>query len=97
MLASVPLGFYPDNTTVVSAGPVTFYPAPGMPIGLAFLGTAWSEYDLIGYAYAYEQKTQTRLQRVAYDEAIPRTQIVDVLGHTNGIIDVPQAIFDTIT
>ncbi|EIW74053.1 hypothetical protein CONPUDRAFT_78321 [Coniophora puteana RWD-64-598 SS2] len=88
-IVTVPLGFYPDNTTIVSAGPVTFYPAPGIPIGLAFLGTAWSEYDLIGYAYAYEQKTQTRLQRMAYDGAIPRTQIMDVLeGASKAIFDV---------
>ncbi|EIW74054.1 amidase signature enzyme [Coniophora puteana RWD-64-598 SS2] len=79
-IVTVPLGFYPDNVTIGSAGPVTYYPAPGIPIGLSFLGTAWSEYDLISYAYAYEQKTQTRLQRMAYPAAIPTTQLSDIIG-----------------
>ncbi|EPQ58412.1 amidase signature enzyme [Gloeophyllum trabeum ATCC 11539] len=77
---AVPLGFYPDNTTTQSAGPATVYPAPGAPFGLSFLGTAYSEYNLIGYAYAYEQKTQTRLARRAYPAAIPATQIADIIG-----------------
>ena len=52
----------------------------GAPFGLSFLGTAYSEPSLIGFAYAYEQKTHTRFQRRAYKEAIPRTQLVDVVG-----------------
>lgn len=76
----MPLGFYPENITIGSAGPETVYPAPGVPIGLSFLGTAWSEYSLVSFAYAYEQKTQTRLQRKAYAAAIPTTQLVDVIG-----------------
>jgi len=74
------MGFYPNNTTIGSAGPLTFYPAPGMPIGLSFLGTAFSEFDLIGFAYAYEQKTQTRLARKAFSDAIPKTQLQDIVG-----------------
>ena len=77
---AVPLGFYPDNVTIGSAGPNTVYPAPGIPIGLSFLGTAWSEFELIGFAYAYEQRTQTRLQRRAYAAAIPTTQLADVMS-----------------
>ncbi|KAG1743677.1 amidase signature enzyme [Suillus paluster] len=79
-IVTVPLGFYPENVTIASAGPNTVYPAPGVPIGLSFLGTAWSEYSLVGFAYAYEQKTQTRLQRKAYAAAIPTTQLADVIG-----------------
>ncbi|KZT28517.1 amidase signature enzyme, partial [Neolentinus lepideus HHB14362 ss-1] len=79
-IVTVPLGFYAENTTAQSTGPSTFYPAPGVPFGLSFLGTAYSEYTLIGYAYAYEQKTMTRLQRKAYTSAIPTTQLVDVIG-----------------
>ena len=67
--------------TIGLAGPETVYPAPGVPIGLSFLGTAWSEYALIGFAYAYEQHTLTRLARRAYEEAIPATQLADVLGY----------------
>ncbi|KZT28518.1 amidase signature enzyme [Neolentinus lepideus HHB14362 ss-1] len=82
-IVTVPLGFYPDNTTAQSAGPATVYPAPGAPFGLSFLGTAYSEYNLIGYAYAYEQKTQTRLARKAYPAAIPTTQLADIIGSSN--------------
>jgi amidase len=32
----------------------------GLPIGLSFIGTAWSEPKLIGLAYAYEQGTKHR-------------------------------------
>ena len=77
---SVPLGFYPDNVTIAPAGPLTVYPAPGVPFGLSFLGTAFSEFDLIGFAFAYEQKTQTRLARKAFSAAIPKTQLQDVVG-----------------
>ena len=34
--------------------------AQGLPLGLAFLGPAWSEAQLIGYAYAFEQATRAR-------------------------------------
>lgn len=79
--APVPLGFYPENVTIALAGPETVYPAPGVPFGLSFLGTAFSEFELIGFAFAYEQKTQTRLARKAFLEAIPKTQLKDVIGH----------------
>jgi len=42
------------------------------------VGTAYSEFKLIGYAYAFEQATHVRLQRRAYHDAIPRTQLTDV-------------------
>jgi amidase len=32
----------------------------GMPVGLSFVGGAWSEPALIGMAYAFEQATQHR-------------------------------------
>jgi amidase len=32
----------------------------GLPVGIAFLGPAWSEAKLIGYAYAFEQVTHAR-------------------------------------
>lgn len=76
----VPLGFFPENVKIGLAGPETVYPAPGIPFGLSFFGTAFSEFELIGFAYAYEQKTQTRLARKAFYEAIPKTQLKDVIG-----------------
>jgi len=66
--------------TIGKAGPLTVYPAPGVPFGLCFLGTAFSEFDLIGFAFAYEQKTQTRLARKAFAAAIPKTQLQDIVG-----------------
>ncbi|KAJ6559883.1 amidase signature enzyme [Mycena capillaripes] len=77
---AVPLGFFPENVTIGSAGPETVYPAPGVPFGLSFLGTAFSDFELIGFGFAYEQKTQTRLARKAFPAAIPKTQLKDVLG-----------------
>ena len=32
----------------------------GMPVGLEFVGTAWSDFKLIGLAYAYEQAAHAR-------------------------------------
>lgn len=44
---------YPNIT--VPAGYVM-----GLPVGISFMGTAWSESKLIGLAYAYEQATRHR-------------------------------------
>ncbi|KAG8733469.1 hypothetical protein FRC11_006017 [Ceratobasidium sp. 423] len=79
-MITVPLGFHPDNTTVVSTGPKTVYPAPGAPFGLSFIGTAYTEPSLIGFAYAYEQRTHNRLKKRAYTKAIPTTQLKDVIN-----------------
>ncbi|GJJ14714.1 hypothetical protein Clacol_008981 [Clathrus columnatus] len=78
-LITVPLGFQPDDIQP-SPGKPTHDIAPGMPFGISFIGTAFSEFKLISYAYAYEQKTQVRLKRLAYPEAIPKTQLKDVIG-----------------
>jgi len=32
----------------------------GLPVGLSFVGAAWSEGRLIGLAYAFEQATHAR-------------------------------------
>ncbi|KAJ3819994.1 amidase signature enzyme [Lentinula raphanica] len=79
-VVTVPLGFFPSNVTIGSAGPETVYPAPGVPYGISFIGTAFSEFDLIGFAYAYEQRTKTRLGGKAFPAAIPKTQLRDVIG-----------------
>ncbi|TFY52698.1 hypothetical protein EVG20_g10440 [Dentipellis fragilis] len=78
-IVTVPLGFQPDNVTATAANPV-IENAPGLPFGLAFMGTAFSEFDLITYAFAYEQATHTRLKRLAFPAAIPKTQLQDVIG-----------------
>ncbi|KAF7307743.1 Amidase signature enzyme [Mycena kentingensis (nom. inval.)] len=79
-IVTVPLGFFPDDVTIKQVGPQTVWPAPGAPFGLAFFGTAWSDFELISYAYAFEQKTHTRLARKAFPAAIPKTQLKDVIG-----------------
>jgi len=80
MMFLVPLGFFPENVTIRPSGPDTVYPAPGIPFGLSFLGTAFSDFDLIGFGYAYEQATKTRLARKAYPAAIPKTQLKDIVS-----------------
>ena len=77
-IITVPMGFQPDYVEQSSAEPVSTI-RPGMPFGLAFVGPAWSEFELIGYAYAFEQKSKARLRRKAYTEAMPRTQLVNVV------------------
>ncbi|CAE7219337.1 unnamed protein product [Rhizoctonia solani] len=86
---TVPLGFHPEELNAAQGsrgvfptpGPHTIFPAPGVPFGLSFLGTAYSEPNLIGFAYAYEQNTHTRLGRRAYPAAIPTCQL-------GGIVDI---------
>lgn len=77
-VVTVPMGAYPKDTEVqhdargdlVTAG-------PGLPIGLSFMGDLWSEEKLIGMAYAYEQKTQTRGTLSRYIE--PTSELKDVV------------------
>ncbi|KAJ1303838.1 hypothetical protein OPQ81_008259 [Rhizoctonia solani] len=86
-MITVPLGFHPEGTKPFpeSQGPhQVLYPAPGMPFGLSFIGTAYTEPSLIGFAYAYEHHTRTRLKRRAYKEAIPTVQIEDVVSMLGG-------------
>jgi len=78
-IVTVPLGFFPENTTVGRDWPAVVYPAPGIPFGLSFFGTAFSDFELIGFGFAYEQETQTRLARKAFPAAIPKTQLRDVI------------------
>ncbi|KAG1888411.1 amidase signature enzyme [Suillus subluteus] len=79
-ISLVPLGFQPDGVEVLPATPSPLHSqAPGIPFGIAFMGTAYSEFKLISYAYAFEQATHVRLQRKAYNDAIPRAQLAGVM------------------
>lgn len=76
---TVPLGFQPPDVALTEASP-TRMNGPNMPFGISFLGTAYSEFQLIQYAYAYEQATKHRLEKKAYPEAIPKTQLADMMS-----------------
>ena len=41
----------------------------GLPIGLSFIGTAWTEAKLLAYGYAYEQASHKRVPPMAYKTA----------------------------
>ena len=68
----VPAGYYQD----------------GSPFSLIFLGEAFSEADLLGYAYDYEQATMLRenptLVKFEGNDAIPGTRGSDTLNGGNG-------------
>lgn len=58
---TVPLGAYPDGTPVeYNTRGDLIQRAPGIPFGISFLGQKWSEEELIGMAYAFEQQTLVR-------------------------------------
>ncbi|RPD60677.1 amidase signature enzyme [Lentinus tigrinus ALCF2SS1-7] len=78
-IVTVPLGFLPADTPLAPAAPVRAS-GPNQPFGLSFLGTAFSEFALVSFAFAYEQATHTRLKQLAFAEAIPKTQLADVVG-----------------
>ncbi|KAK5119442.1 hypothetical protein LTR85_007542 [Meristemomyces frigidus] len=76
---TVPMGFYPANTTVTMNGFGNLVAqAPGIPFGLSFLGAKWTEYDLISYAYAFEQRSRVRNQVQPY--LVPNIELADVVG-----------------
>ncbi|KAH7883026.1 amidase signature domain-containing protein [Phlebopus sp. FC_14] len=81
-LVTVPLGFQPESAEPVPNPPAPLHTeAPGLPFGISFMGTAYSEFALVSFAYAFEQATHVRLKgRKAYVEAIPKTQLKDVIS-----------------
>ncbi|PSS28134.1 hypothetical protein M430DRAFT_24495 [Amorphotheca resinae ATCC 22711] len=77
-VVTVPMGFYPSNSTVVKSehwGLVQV--GPNIPFGLSFLGPKWSEEKLIGFAYAFEQRTHIRSKVQPY--IVPNIQLGDVV------------------
>ena len=53
--------FHTSGPSAVAGYPAISVPAgqvSGLPVGLSFLGPAWSEPVLIGLAYAFEQASQ---------------------------------------
>ena len=52
--------------------PAGFY-ASGLPFGLEFSGRPWTDGDLLGYAYAWEQATHPRKQPVLVESGLLKT------------------------
>jgi amidase len=78
-VVTVPMGFYPSNTTIIMNSRDTLVATgPNIPFGLSFLGPAWSEATLIGFAYAYEQRTMVRNMVQPY--ITPNTELFDIVG-----------------
>ncbi|KFY92710.1 hypothetical protein V498_04801 [Pseudogymnoascus sp. VKM F-4517 (FW-2822)] len=78
-IVTVPMGKYPAGTQVTALGACKLVAvAPNVPMGLSFLGSAWSEEMLIGCAFAYEQRTLVRGK--VSPIVRPTTQLEDVVG-----------------
>ena len=78
-VVTVPLGFYPASEPVVRNMRGTLVETgPNIPFGISFLGPLWSEALLIGFAYAFEQRTMVRDKEQPY--IVPTTELVDVVG-----------------
>ncbi|GAB7338085.1 hypothetical protein MBLNU457_4450t2 [Dothideomycetes sp. NU457] len=78
-VVTVPMGFYPANTTVVKNRRGNLVAtAPNIPFGLSFMGRKFDEATLIGLAYAYEQMTMHRNDVQPY--LVPNIEIADVLA-----------------
>ncbi|KAK3626192.1 hypothetical protein LTR56_019980 [Elasticomyces elasticus] len=87
---AVPLGYFNASTKVVQAGgggdPSVWglnTVAPGIPYGLSFIGPRFGEARIIQYAYAFEQATQFRYQKLPLAKFMPKTQL-----HTSMEADV---------
>jgi amidase len=83
-MITVPLGFLPNDTEVITNDNTTLlylpiWPAPNFPFGLSFIGTAYSEARLIELAYSYEQATLTSRKGKPFDAAMPQTQLSDIV------------------
>lgn len=77
-VVTVPLGKFPENTTVRPNGFGNLNASgPNFPYGLSFMGAQFDEFNLIGLAYAFEQRTLVRNTVVPYIE--PATELVDVV------------------
>ncbi|TKA32432.1 hypothetical protein B0A50_01539 [Salinomyces thailandicus] len=78
-VVTVPMGFYPANWTVTMNSIDTLVSTgPQIPFGLSFMGRKWSEAELIGFAYAYEQRTMHRNEVQPY--LVPNIELADVVA-----------------
>jgi len=78
-IVTVPLGAYPPGTQVrTNARGNLNATAPNIPFGISFSGAHWSEEKLIGFAYAFEQRTLVREKVKPY--LAPKTELKDIVG-----------------
>jgi amidase len=78
-VVTVPLGSKPANTTVVPNSRNDLNATgPNAPFGLAFAGKLWSEESLIGFAYAFEQRT--RVRQLVKPYIMPTTELADLVA-----------------
>lgn len=83
-VVTVPLGALPPNTTVQQNGFGNLNAsAPNLPFGFSFLGARFDEFNLIGLAYAFEQRTLVRNAIKPYIE--PTTELVDVVNQRRAV------------
>ncbi|KAI1139215.1 glutamyl-tRNA amidotransferase subunit A [Hypoxylon sp. FL0543] len=76
-IVTVPLGSYPADMPTVANAWGLLDVAPNIPFGISFLGARFTEETLIGFAYAFEQRTRVRDRIVPF--IVPRTELVDVV------------------
>ncbi|KAK6542425.1 hypothetical protein TWF694_006380 [Orbilia ellipsospora] len=75
---TVPIGFKPANEKVVTGGGGLIADAPGVPLGVSFLGRKFDEQKLINFAFAYEQETQVRAKGPK-QYMVPKAQVKDFI------------------
>ena len=88
---TVPLGYFPANTTLAMNLKGTMVSiAPNIPFGISFVGRKWDEETLIGFAYAFEQRSRVRQRLRPYVR--PVFEVKDLNRDTgNGITRITEA------
>lgn len=83
-VVTVPLGRFPNGTAVQANGFGNLNAtAPNLPYGFSFMGDRFDEYNLIGLAYAFEQRTLVRNTIKPYIE--PTTELADVVNQRKAV------------
>ena len=79
-VVSVPLGAWPEGTNITKPYRLP-WTAPGIPIGIGFAGDFWTEEELIGMAYDFEQRTRARDNLKHYPGSEPTVDLQDILDN----------------
>lgn len=88
---TVPMGRYPDDMPVVKNDFGNLVQlGPNVPFGISFLGESFSEEQLIGMAYAFEQRTMVRQKVHPYLQ--PKTEIRDVVEARLGAVELEMEL-----